>query len=91
MKESFKPNDEGVTVDIKSKNKQADSFSALLSPLWPNGKPISLPKLIDLASLLPLIPSDCQQFYSQLQSGPDATDDVEGFGVEILDFDNDSE
>lgn len=69
IKESF-TEDEGMIVDIKSKTKSQECFYELLVPLWPNGKPISLPKLKDLCSLLPLIPKDCQEFYHNLHSAP---------------------
>lgn len=57
----------------------------ILVQLWPQGKPISKPKLDDLKSLLPLIPSDAKSLYRSLFIQNNVQDDIDGFNGE-LDF-----
>lgn len=58
-----------------------------LVPLWPQGKPIALPKLQNLHEMIHLIPSDALQFYSNLKGNKRIIEDVDGFDIEQLDFD----
>lgn len=82
--------DNWVVIDIKPKNKpEIVSFEQMLTPLWPNGKPISPAKLRDLMSLLQFIPQSCHSFYINLSSESNVIDDVDGFGVDNLDFEHD--
>lgn len=54
--------------------------------LWPNGKPLSRPKLEDLKSTMNLIPADGKQFYKKIHSNFNVVDDIDGFNVENLDY-----
>ncbi|KAH9642120.1 hypothetical protein HF086_007430 [Spodoptera exigua] len=68
--------------------------SELLTPLWPDGKPITQAKLNDIKSMLSqvkLIPEDCLFFYKNLQ-GMEGPDNIEGFsGEQDFDFEDDEE
>ncbi|KAJ8884086.1 hypothetical protein PR048_015943 [Dryococelus australis] len=61
------------------------SFNELGVPLWPNGKPVSVPKLSDLKSMMNLIPDDAKPTYQSLFASPQVDDDIEGFDG-VLDF-----
>ena len=65
-----------ITNPIFDKKKHSLTTSVLV---WPNGKPISDPKLKDLQSILHLIPADAQPFYKNLASSGHIEDDVERF------------
>ncbi|KAJ4444902.1 hypothetical protein ANN_06700, partial [Periplaneta americana] len=68
-----------VEVNInKRRPKSAPDLAGLLVPLWPNGKPVSLPKFQDIRSIVRLIPGDAKQFYLNLISDPNIEDDVDG-------------
>lgn len=54
-------------------------FTQELDLLWPNGKPISGPKLADIKSMLHLIPADAKGFYSNLTEDNTIIDDIDGF------------
>ncbi|KAJ8710677.1 hypothetical protein PYW08_009192 [Mythimna loreyi] len=82
-------------VDLNKRPKRGTQnaplrFSNLYEQLWPEGKLISQPKLDDIKSLLPLIPSDARQYYENLAASQDLEDDVEGFNGSI-DFDIEDE
>lgn len=70
----------------KSKGVQSEQKSCFvpLEMLWPNGKPLSKPKLEYLK--FP-IPADVKQFYKNIHSNLNVVDDIDGFNVENLDFD----
>lgn len=55
-----------------------EAFNKPLEVLWPQGKPISEPKLQDLKSILHLIPNDAEQFYKNLKSNENIVDDIDG-------------
>lgn len=78
-----------VEVNIQRRTagrpKSSPDLAAFLVPLWPNGKPVSLPKLQDIKSIMHLIPGDARQFYENLTSDPDIVDDVDGIDG-TLDF-----
>lgn len=84
---------EGVEneLDIKKRTPRGrplsaeHGFSTLLEPLWPRGKPISIPKLNDLKSMMELIPSDAKPVYQRLFASAGVEDDIDGFDGE-LDF-----
>ncbi|KAL4713410.1 hypothetical protein ACJJTC_010395 [Scirpophaga incertulas] len=71
--------------NVENENKEVFSFNNLLTPLWPNGKTIAQPKLVDIRSLLHLIPNDAHQFYDALTGSTEIVDDVDGLNSN-LDF-----
>ncbi|XP_030765647.1 uncharacterized protein LOC115889720 [Sitophilus oryzae] len=76
-----------VEVDIKpkQKGKQSEVFSLNLPVLYPNGKPVSTPKLNDIKSIMHLIPEADQGFYTSLISSEEVVDDIDGYNGD-LDF-----
>lgn len=79
-----------VEVNIQRHNagrpKSSPHLAAFLVPLWPNGQPVSLPKLQDIKSIMHLIPGDARQFYENLTSDPDIVDDDDDGIDGTLDF-----
>lgn len=57
-----------------------------LVKLWPQGKAIAEPKLVNLKEMYHLIPSDCLSFYQNLKGNPNIEEDVDGYNTENLDF-----
>lgn len=75
-------------VDLNKRQKRGAKsdplkFSSHYEQLWPEGKPISQPKLDDIKSLLYLIPSDVRQYYENLTGSRDVEDDVDSFDGSI--------
>ncbi|CAG4933957.1 unnamed protein product [Parnassius apollo] len=75
-------------VDLNKRPKRGSinnplTLSRHYEQLWPQGKPISQPKLDDIKSLLHLIPSDATKYYENLTGARDLKDDVEGFDGSI--------
>ncbi|XP_072154471.1 uncharacterized protein [Bemisia tabaci] len=81
-----------INIEKKSPNfsRPRIFFHSKLSPLWPEGKPISAEKLTDIQSYLHLIPADCRQFYENLLTSETVVDDVDGFDGS-LDFEIEEE
>ncbi|CAG9837583.1 unnamed protein product [Diabrotica balteata] len=89
MKTDF--NTSEVEVDLHKKLQKGrpvamQSLSNHLIPLWPTGKPLSVPKLNDLRFLMHLIPNDAKPLYRSLFSNNTVEDDIDGFDGD-LDFD----
>lgn len=61
-------------------------FCGPLEKLWPNGRPLSKPKLEHFKSMMNLNPADVKLFYKNLHSNLNVVDDIDGFNVESLDF-----
>ncbi|CAG4955556.1 unnamed protein product [Parnassius apollo] len=75
-------------VDLNKKPKRRAinnplTLSRHYEQLWPQGKPISQPKLEDIKFLLHLVPSDARKYYENLTGSRDLEDDVEGFDGSI--------
>lgn len=73
-----------LEVDLKKKGRGRSVFHRYVSLLWPSGKPISAPKLVNIMSIMHLIPYDAVGFYNNLVADKLAEDDVDGFGLWIL-------
>lgn len=80
-----------LNIGRKVKGSVLPLNSQLLTPLWPNGKPITQAKLDDLKSLFNFIPEDCLNFYRNLK-GMEGPDFIEGFsGHQDFDLEEDEE
>ncbi|XP_063244846.1 uncharacterized protein LOC134546186 isoform X3 [Bacillus rossius redtenbacheri] len=68
-------------IDIKKRQsgRPLTGFRDKLIPLWENGKPIAIPKLRDIESVMDLIPGDAKEFYKALFGAAQVEDDVDGF------------
>lgn len=59
--------DSYAEIDIRKKQLGRPAlFKDLLTPMWPEGKKISHPKIEDIKSVMHLIPNDCKHFYEIL-------------------------
>lgn len=86
VRTAFNGTQHEVNISKKKVGRPTAIFSEDLPLLWPEGKPLSAPKLKDLKSMMVFIPSDAKGFYKNFFSNPDVEDDVEGFNGD-LDFD----
>lgn len=64
---------------------QSNLFSNLVE-LWPQGKTIAEPKLLNLREMYHLLPADCLGFYEKLKGNANIEEDVDCFNTENLDF-----
>lgn len=68
MKTDFHGSEVKVDLDRKSRRGRPSLSGLMLcqnmKQLWPNGKPISVPKLNDIKFLISLIPNDYRQLYT---------------------------
>jgi hypothetical protein len=85
VRTSFSGSQKEIDLGKRRTGRQSAMFLHTLPLLWPDGKPISDPKLKDVKSLLNLIPSDAKQFYRGFFSHQDIEDDIDGFNTN-LDF-----
>lgn len=79
LRTNFDDDSDYAEIDIRKKQLGRPAmFKDLLMPMWLKGKKISNPKLVDIKSVMHLIPNDCKQFYENI-TGTDIMDDVDGF------------
>jgi len=79
-----------IEIGKKSLGRRKNVFVPKLPSLWPSGKPLSVPKLADIRSLLPLVPIDCQALYLGLLSDDAIVDDVHSFSG-VPDYNNEND
>lgn len=74
-----------VNIEKQGRGRKPSIKDIELSPLWPDGRPLSSEKLKDLTELYKLVPQDVQEFYKVLLSSNTAQfeDDIDGFGASI--------
>lgn len=84
--------DDHIQVNIKKSLRGNTGLltKQAMDPLWPNGKPIPEAKMIDLKSLLHLIPDDAQECYKKLTGNTTVQDDIDGFSGTV-DFELENE
>ncbi|CAH1107451.1 unnamed protein product [Psylliodes chrysocephalus] len=80
---------EEIDLTPKQNIKKYHPFPESLELLWPEGNAISTPKLKDIQSILHLIPSSEQEFYTSLLSNDNVVDDIDGFNADVdFEFEN---
>ena len=79
LRKSFKGEYAEIDITKRRIGRPLTGIAGKLSPLWPNGKAIAVPKLHDLQSVMDLIPGDAKEFYNSLFADSNVEDDVDGF------------
>ena len=71
-----------VNIEKRQRGRPVNVFLQTNPQMWPDGKPLSAPKVADLTSLLHLIPVNWHTFFTNLLSSDTIIDDTDAFGGE---------